>query len=64
MIKTKKNYNCPYEDNCPPVLIMDMHVHISERWFLIDLLHKVYGRAILPKDFRGEEEKKIHLIVL
>ena len=63
MIKTKNFYKCPYKE--PFVLIMDMHVHISEKWFLIDLLHKMYGRAILPRDFRGKrEKKKPYLIVM
>ena len=52
MMKTKFFYKCP--DKEPPVLIMDMHVNISERWFLNDLLHKVSGRATLPRDFRVE----------
>ena len=51
MTKTKNFYKCPCKE--PPVPIMDMHVHINERWFLIDLLHKVYGRATLKRDFRG-----------
>ena len=45
-----KKIKCPYKE--PPVFIMDMHVHISERWFLNDLLHKVYGRATPPRDIR------------
>ena len=52
MIKTKIFYKCPYKE--PPVLIMNIDVHISERWFLIDLLYKVYGGAILPRGFGGE----------
>ena len=52
IIKTNKFYKCPYKK--PPVLFMDIHVHISEKWFLIDVLHKAYGRATLPCDFRGE----------
>ena len=52
MIKTKKIYKRPYKE--PPVLIMDMHVHSSERCLIIDLVHNVYGRATLPRDFRGE----------
>ena len=51
MIKTKK-IKYPYKET--PVLIMDMHVHFNDRWFLIDLLRKVYGRATLPRDFSGE----------
>ena len=61
MIKAKIFYKCSYK--VPPVLIMDMHVHISERWFSIDLLHNVYGRAPFPRDFTGEREK-IYLKVL
>ena len=49
--KNKKNLQVSSKE--PPVLIMDMHVHISERWFLIDALHKTYERATLPKDFKG-----------
>ena len=56
MIKTNKFYKCPYKE--PPVPIMDMHVHTSDRWLFIDLLHKVYGRATLQRDFRGERLKK------
>ena len=56
MIKTKNFYKCPYKE--PPVFIMDMHVYISERWLLIDLLNEVHGKAILPRDFRGERLKK------
>ena len=52
MMKTEKSYKCPYKK--PLVLIMDMHVHISDRRLLIDLLHKMYGRALLPRGFRGE----------
>ena len=56
MIKTKNFYERPCKE--PAVLIMDMHVHIIKRRFLIDLLHKVYERATLPRDFRGERFKK------
>ena len=56
MIKTKNSYNCPYKE--PPVPIIDKHAYISDRWFLIDLLHKVYGRATLPRDFREGRLKK------
>ena len=53
MIKTKKFYKCPYKE--PLVLIIDMHVHVSERWFLIDLLYEAYGRETLSRTlFRGE----------
>ena len=52
MIKTKNFYKCLCKK--PPVLNMDMHVHISQRWFLIDLLQKVYGRATFHRDFEGE----------
>ena len=52
MIEIKKTSKCPYKE--PPVLVMNMNVHISEMWFLIDLLQKVYGRNTLPRDFRGE----------
>lgn len=62
MIKTKNVYKCPYKE--PPVPIMDMHVHIRDRWLLIDLLHKVYGRATLPRDFRGEGIKKYLKVLL
>ena len=62
MIKTtKKNYKCPYKE--PPVLFMDMYVHISKRWFLIYLLHKMYGRATLP-GILEETDEKIYFIVL
>ena len=40
---------------------MDIHAHISERWFLVDLLHKVYGRATLQRDFRGERYIYIYI---
>ena len=58
MMKTEKSYKCPYKK--PLVLIMDMHVHISDRRLLIDLLHKMYGRAI----FRGilEERDKKYIL--
>ena len=52
MIKTKFFYKRPYNEL--PFLIMYMHVHITERWFLIDLLYKMYGRITLPRDFRRE----------
>ena len=57
MIKAKNYYRYPYKE--PPILIMDMHIHISERWILIDLVHKVYGEPPLPVDFRGERKKYI-----
>ena len=62
MITFKKILKCPYKE--PPVLIMDMQVHISERWFLYDLLPKLYGRTTLSRDFRGEREKNKYLIAL
>ena len=49
MIKIKNFYKCPYKE--PPALIMDMHAHISEKWFLIDILHKACGKATLPRNF-------------
>ena len=52
MATSKKFYKCPYKEP-PDVLIMDMDVPISEKWFFIDLLHKVYGTP-LSRDFRGE----------
>ena len=51
-MKTKTFYKCPYKEH--PVLIMDMHVHISQKWFLIDLLRMVYEKATLPRNFRGK----------
>ena len=51
MIKTKKNYKCPYKE--PPVPMMDNYDHTRDSWLLIDFLHKVYVRATLPKEIIG-----------
>ena len=33
-----------------------------DRWLLIDLLHRVYGKATLSRDFREERDKKIYIL--
>ena len=56
MIRTKHFYKYPCKELS--VLIMDMYVYISERWFIIAVLHKMFGRATLPRNFIGERLKK------